>query len=196
MHGLVLPVPVSGHPALELCNTRAGWGALSPKEYLHDYQHLATLAADQALVSTRVRKKCLDLAARDPSAARSTLRRALRVRSDLYRVLIGDHDAAVLNRFNADLLRARRHLQFRGIGSGAAASWVDDPVRMATPLDAFARAAEGLLSGAPVCVAACPGHGCGWLFTDPAGRRTWCSMRWCGNRAKVARHAARRSGGS
>jgi predicted RNA-binding Zn ribbon-like protein len=35
--------------------------------------------------------------------------------------------------------------------------------------------------------------GCRWIFVDrsPAGRRRWCDMSTCGNRAKVARHRAR-----
>ena len=39
----------------------------------------------------------------------------------------------------------------------------------------------------------CAADDCGWRFTDhsPAGRRRWCDMRTCGNRAKVARHRAR-----
>lgn len=39
----------------------------------------------------------------------------------------------------------------------------------------------------------CADESCGWLFIDesPAGRRRWCDMRTCGNRAKVARHRAR-----
>ncbi|HET7305552.1 MAG TPA: CGNR zinc finger domain-containing protein [Segeticoccus sp.] len=38
---------------------------------------------------------------------------------------------------------------------------------------------------------ACPGDDCGWLFLNPGGRRRWCSMSPCGNRAKVAAHARR-----
>jgi predicted RNA-binding Zn ribbon-like protein len=39
----------------------------------------------------------------------------------------------------------------------------------------------------------CADDTCGWLFVDqsPAGRRRWCDMRTCGNRAKVAAHRAR-----
>lgn len=42
----------------------------------------------------------------------------------------------------------------------------------------------------------CANDGCRWLFVDrsPAGRRRWCDMRTCGNRAKVARHRERRRG--
>lgn len=39
----------------------------------------------------------------------------------------------------------------------------------------------------------CPGTDCGWLFIDESrnGRRRWCSMETCGNRAKAARHYRR-----
>ena len=39
----------------------------------------------------------------------------------------------------------------------------------------------------------CADDTCRWLFVyrSPAGRRRWCDMRTCGNRAKVARHRAR-----
>ena len=193
VRGLVLPATVSGNPALELCNTRAGWGGPDPKEYLQSYQHLVVLAADQALISARAGRQCLGLAATDPSAADSVLRRTHRLRGDLYRVLAGDHEPALLARVNADLLRGRRGLSLTGVDEQRRASWSAGPVRLSTPLDAFARAAEDLLASGSTSVSACPGHGCGWLFDDPAGRRTWCSMRWCGNRAKVARHAARLS---
>jgi predicted RNA-binding Zn ribbon-like protein len=44
----------------------------------------------------------------------------------------------------------------------------------------------------------CANDGCRWRFIDrsPAGRRRWCDMRTCGNRAKVARHRARARGAS
>lgn len=39
----------------------------------------------------------------------------------------------------------------------------------------------------------CPGSNCGWLFVDETrnGRRKWCMMETCGNRAKSARHYER-----
>jgi len=39
----------------------------------------------------------------------------------------------------------------------------------------------------------CPGADCGWMFIDETknGRRRWCSMETCGNRAKAARHYER-----
>ena len=40
----------------------------------------------------------------------------------------------------------------------------------------------------------CANDRCGWVFHDTSrtGRRRWCSMASCGNRAKAARHRARR----
>lgn len=40
----------------------------------------------------------------------------------------------------------------------------------------------------------CASDDCRWRFVDrsPAGRRRWCDMRTCGNRAKVAAHRQRR----
>jgi predicted RNA-binding Zn ribbon-like protein len=39
----------------------------------------------------------------------------------------------------------------------------------------------------------CENPQCHWVFKDTSrtGKRKWCSMRSCGNRAKVARHRAR-----
>ena len=60
------------------------------------------------------------------------------------------------------------------------------------PLLAVAHAADDLLTSlSGTTVGACPGHGCGWLFTDRRRRRRWCSMAACGNRSKVRRFAER-----
>ena len=42
----------------------------------------------------------------------------------------------------------------------------------------------------------CADDGCRWVFEDTSrtGRRRWCSMASCGNRAKAARHRARQRG--
>ena len=44
----------------------------------------------------------------------------------------------------------------------------------------------------------CANDECSWRFVDrsPTGRRRWCDMRTCGNRAKVARHRARKRTGA
>ena len=60
------------------------------------------------------------------------------------------------------------------------------------PVLELAREAADLLAGTDLRhVKACPGTHCGWLFVDSSGRRRWCTMEVCGNRAKARRHAER-----
>ena len=63
--------------------------------------------------------------------------------------------------------------------------------------DALARLAQPLVDelagGRPERLRVCANDACRWVFFDasPTGRRRWCSMASCGNRAKAARHRAR-----
>jgi predicted RNA-binding Zn ribbon-like protein len=177
----VLPKPIGGHPALELCNTLAGWGDPAPHEWLPDYPALAVWAEFAELV---------------PATPPATDRAADRVLADvrslraaLYGLLLdGTGFAEVAAR--VDEASALRRLTPGTDGSAALRLPPSDDVRQ--PLHAAALAAADLL-GRPerATVRACPGQGCGWLFLDPRGRRVWCSMAACGNRAKVRTHAAR-----
>ncbi|MGZ4431541.1 MAG: CGNR zinc finger domain-containing protein [Gaiellales bacterium] len=60
-------------------------------------------------------------------------------------------------------------------------------------LAAVARSVIELLGGPDrERLRACPAPGCGRFFVARDPRRLWCSSRGCGNRVRVARHAARR----
>ena len=48
-----------------------------------------------------------------------------------------------------------------------------------------------LIEDAPRGVRQCGSPSCVLYFFDPSGRRRWCSMAGCGNRAKTRRHHAR-----
>ena len=69
---------------------------------------------------------------------------------------------------------------------------VGDPID-----DALARLADPLVreltSGQPERIKICDDSTCRFVFydTSPTGRRRWCDMATCGNRAKAARHRAR-----
>jgi predicted RNA-binding Zn ribbon-like protein len=72
---------------------------------------------------------------------------------------------------------------------------VGDPVD-----DALANLAEPIVkeitAGRPERLRACADDTCRWVFYDDSrtGRRRWCDMASCGNRAKAARHRARVKG--
>jgi predicted RNA-binding Zn ribbon-like protein len=53
---------------------------------------------------------------------------------------------------------------------------------------------EAIAAGSTDRFRVCANDGCRWVFEDTsrAGRRRWCDMSTCGNRAKVRRYRARR----
>ncbi len=72
---------------------------------------------------------------------------------------------------------------------------VGDPVD-----DALANLAQQIVreivGGRPERLRACADETCRWVFYDDSrtGKRRWCDMSSCGNRAKAARHRARAKG--
>jgi predicted RNA-binding Zn ribbon-like protein len=172
--GILLPRPIAGHPALELCNTLAGWD--DPPETRNEW-----LNSD---VDVAVWTEFTGLLPACRSAVLTELRA---LRAVAYRLLRHHDDTAfpALARL-ADEAGARRRLTPDGFRLPAG----DDP---RLPLHAAALAVADLVTGPERdTVRACPGAGCGWLFLDPRGRRVWCSMAACGNRAKVRTYASRR----
>jgi predicted RNA-binding Zn ribbon-like protein len=187
--GLLLPRPLAGHPALELCNTVAGWGEDDQRDYLASYPHLVALTRHLGLrPAARARALRRDTTAVEAVRALVAVRR---LRADLYAVL-AHRDRSALPRLNRALARAAAARQVTALGSRGPrwATTVDDARLPGTLL---AWEAHRLLTDptAAARVRACPGHGCGWLFLDPRGQRRWCVMALCGNRAKARRHEER-----
>jgi len=76
--------------------------------------------------------------------------------------------------------------------------WSVDHRHVGDPIDdALARLADPMVSeladGHPDRIRVCANERCRWVFYDASrsGRRRWCDMTTCGNRAKAARHRAR-----
>lgn len=191
--GLVLPRAIGGDVALDLVNTFAGWdrsAAAPTRDYLLSYDHLVLWSASVGLVAESdvrpLRRAGLD----DPAADRA-LRQARQLRSSVHALLVGDASK------HAEALRTVQDLASRGLRT-ARLRWKPPAVPefadgVRRPLDQVAWHCLLFLGTADATrVRACPGPGCGWLFVDPAGRRRWCRMEWCGNRAKVRAHAHRR----
>lgn len=180
--GVLLPKPISGHPALELCNTMAGWHdpPEERREWLTTPDHLAIWAEFTGLV-----EKC-------PHVDDTVLAEVRELREAAYR-LLSHRDENAFPHLARHADAANAHTTLTRADDGSVRFTLkpgDDPGR---PLHAAALAVVDLL-GRPDrdTVRACPGEGCGWLFLDPRGRRTWCTMAVCGNRTKVRAHAARR----
>jgi predicted RNA-binding Zn ribbon-like protein len=104
--------------------------------------------------------------------------------------------ASALDELNARSAAAAACLQLNWPAAGVPRMWLSTPGGPeASALGAVARSAIELLSGRDrERLRVCGAHGCERLFIATTPRRRWCSPA-CGNRVRVARHAARRAAG-
>jgi predicted RNA-binding Zn ribbon-like protein len=188
--GLEVPVQVSGHPGLELCNTLAGWNEPPLTDYLLSYDHLAVWAGQTGLLAAADVAKLRALAGRRPRQAAAVLSHAHELRGRAYTVLLDRGQDVVFDRFAEDVSAAAAHLRL--VRGDAVRREISSKAGLDAPIFAAAwMASELLISPDAGQVRACPGSGCGWLFLDRTGRRRWCMMSTCGNRAKARRFTAR-----
>jgi predicted RNA-binding Zn ribbon-like protein len=189
--GLVLPATVADEPALDFCNTRAGWGAPEPREYLTSYDHLLVWSREAGLTAAPAAAQLHRSAKREPAQAARVLERALALRDGLYAVCTDSSPAA----WDTVAAEARNASAAAVLVQDAPPGrrWViPESAGLDLPALELARAAGALLASTDLeTVGRCPGEGCGWLFLDTRGRRRWCTMAVCGNRAKARRHATR-----
>src|SRR5438034_3806656 len=99
--GLVLPRAVSGHPALDFCNTEAGWGTPEPGDYLKSYEYVVAWTKGAGLVEHDLADRVRRRAARSTVDASRTLDEARAFRNSLHGVLVGRRRAADWNRVAA-----------------------------------------------------------------------------------------------
>jgi SARP family transcriptional regulator, regulator of embCAB operon len=178
-----LPWNTSGHPALEFCNTYAGWRVppLPGGEWLRSYATLAVWAGYHDLADDWTVTRLVRMAERDPVPAAEVLASARDLRTHLYACLTDpdDHDAfaAVARYIEAAGTAATFRLGEDGLGH-----WGVDPAAGLTlPVHAVARVAADLLADPRrFTLQACSSPECGWLFLDRSGMRRFCSVATCG----------------
>jgi predicted RNA-binding Zn ribbon-like protein len=192
VEGLTLPARLSGHPALDFCNTLAGWDGQAQREYLQSYEHLAVWAGFAGVLGPARAASLQNQADRRAKAARDLLSETKAVRARMYAALLHPDDGAAFAAFARDVHLAAGRLRLRR-ADGSVQWEIESSAGLAAPtLAAVWSASQLLFSNDRRRVRACPGPGCGWLFLDRTGRRRWCAMATCGNRAKARRFASRR----
>lgn len=192
--GVRLPKRIGGHVALDFCNTWAGWGEPPDprREWLPDYPRLVSWASFAELLDPDAAARLRRSAQRQPDDAARVLGSARALRTCLHDAVLHPHDSKILGRVSSYLRDAGQRSVLRPGPDGRPHWQFERGTGLATPVLAVARAAGDLLTSPDVLlVKACPGDDCGWLFIDRRGRRRWCSMSSCGNRAKVRTHAER-----
>ncbi len=183
VRGQLLPWTTSGHPALEFCNTYAGWSGprLPGSEWLRGYATLAVWAGHHGLADDWTVTRLLREATRDPLAAAGVLDEARDLRRHLYACLLdagsGKEFAAVARYVEAAVAVSTLVPGEDGLGR-----WALVPAAgLRLPIHAVARSAGDLLvDPRRFTVRACPSPYCGWLFLDSTGQRRWCGMAACG----------------
>jgi predicted RNA-binding Zn ribbon-like protein len=192
---------VGGHPALDFVNTVDWrWDPMRRKDLLERFEDLVGWARQSELVTAAEARALNAAARRDPRSADRALRRARRLRQTIGRIFEAAgqderptaRDLRLLNAFLSAALR-RRRIELRG--NRYEWTWT---VSGSPSLDAFLSpivlaTAELLTSPQRLKIRACSDQDCGWLFLDTSrsGRRRWCTMQSCGNRAKARRFYAR-----
>lgn len=190
--GVKVPWRIGGHPALDFCNTWAGWGGplVGKQEWLRDYDAFAAWTLHAELIDSADLASVRRSAPRDPEAAAEILGSARRLRTAVHTAVLDPADESAMATVTGYVRKAGAVIRLR---PGTEPGWqLPGPAKLATPLLAVSWAAGELLTTQPLDrVRVCPGDVCGWLFLDRTGRRRWCSMSTCGNRAKVRAHATR-----
>lgn len=169
---------------LDYVNTRYWRGQAEPTETLNAPEDLVNWTASQG----------------GPRAAKPPVRReferAIELRETLHRVFDAEAQDKTpstrdLEALNQALAAAPARVALRR--ERGAYGW-DVEAKSGTALALLAPvlwSAGDLLAGARLDrVRRCANPECGWIFLDDsrAGRRRWCSMQSCGNRAKAKRH--------
>ena len=177
-----LPWSVGSHPALDFCNTYAGWGGerVPGGEWLRGYSTLAVWADHQSLLDDGAVTRLLAAATRDPLGAAAVLDEARHLRERLYTCLTNPADASAFAAVARYVEGAARDLVFRRGPDGLGRWHPSHRAGLCAPLYAAAHSAGELLADPRrLTVCACPGRHCGWLFLDQGGRRRFCSVATC-----------------
>lgn len=191
---------VGGTPCLDFANTSSGRGTALLQDHLRSYDLLLAWSEHAALITAAERRRLSRLAATQPTAANSVLRRALALREAIHAVGAalgrgGAAPAAALRVVNRELAAAMTRAEIRATDGGFVWDWAAEPPSLDSMLRPIVRSfADLLLLPQRDRIKQCPGHGCGWLFLDLTKSRTrrWCDMSVCGSRDKVRRYRARR----
>jgi len=189
---------VGGHAALDFVNTVSEWRGDEPgTEYLSSYDQLLEWNRMAGLLAPSQARR---LGRGHASANGRALRKALELRDALHRLFRALAESRTLPRVSLDRLNEtlRETIRWRRLamaGDGIVTAWDFGDAPPAAILGPVAwQAADLLERGDLDRLKQCPGNdGCGWVFLDTSrnGSRTWCSMKVCGNAAKVRRFRER-----
>jgi predicted RNA-binding Zn ribbon-like protein len=187
---------VGGSICLDLANARHTLCDADPADR---YAALLRWARAAGFLSEHDARALRRSAKRHPLAATAVFKRAVRLAEAIERIFSAvaksarpaEQDLDLLNTEVADALCSRRLVAGN---AGFEWHWSGREAKLERVLWPVAQsAAELLVSDELARVKTCDNHTCAWLFLDRSknGRRRWCDMAVCGNRAKARRYRDR-----
>ena len=191
---------IAGNVCLDFINTLDDRTSAQPKELLANYYELARFGEDTGILTPEQLDYFYENVHLMIDDAADALRRAINLREAMYAVF-----SALLNRqtvpavamdtLNAYIQDAALHSRL--VQREERCEWRFDD--MGSALDAMlwpiARAAADLLASSDLAlVRTCSSPTCQRFFLDTSKNhhRRWCSMKQCGNRAKVRKFYAKK----
>jgi len=190
----------AGELCLDLAYT---WGNREDEtdDQLSCYGDLLEWALQAGTIDDGGRRSLLRRANRHPTEAEEVFATAVTLREVVFRACSAaaagrspdDGDLEILNRW-LDTVPRRRLCR-----GGECCEWelAEDDSDLSRVMWPVLRSAGKLLTSAKVKrIRECEAPDCNWLFLDTSrgGRRKWCDMSVCGNRAKARRYYARHRG--
>ena len=196
----------AGILCLDFVNTLDNRPSGEPKELLARYGDLVHLAEDSGVLTPVQANRLFAWSEADPEQAQRVLQAAIELREAMYAVFSAviakrSVPASSLAMLNRSVQLAAQHLSLTPADGGFAwryDSYGHSPGGFEIMLWPIVRSAAELLASDNLpFVRACSSKTCQWFFLDTSKnhRRRWCSMKLCGNRAKVRRFYARQREG-
>lgn len=188
---------VGGALCLDFANTVGGHRDGEPKETLHAYSDLLEWAAAAGAVPKTTASQLADMAKANESRATRALVEAKKLRETIFEVFVAVADrrkppSAAIAALNEAVADAYGNLRLRPEGGAFELGWAAASGDLRAPLWPVVKSAVDLLVDTRARLHECESDTCGWLFIDQTKNRSrrWCSMKDCGNRAKVRRFRA------
>lgn len=185
------PFPaVGGHPGFDLVDT-VHWRLDSSRaiDTLADFDDVVAWCIQMGVVDDGA---LAAVTAADPDVAAREFRAIVALREAIYEAVFTSSESA------AHLI-AKEYVAARGRSTlqhdAGTASWRwRVPGDVSAPRAAIAVLAHDLITSDLHAARQCADDACGWVYLDtsPRHNRIWCTAAGCGNRNRVARHAARK----
>lgn len=182
---------ISGHLALDFCNTAGEHLAAQPTELLLDWESFLRWATQVGLIGSQSYFELI--------GHPEPLDEIILLREAIFRLGLAVAGVRPKSRGDLDSVRKRANAPRPNIDfSEKIGQWRPTPSQASEQICGLLATEALSLFCSPKAarIGICGGENCGWLFLDESRgkRRRWCDMNDCGSRAKARRYYEKHKG--